>query len=47
MPYISMIFLPLCVSYLAYELFSYAGMPIICAEIVIGLILLHQINKKK
>ena len=47
MPYVFMIFLPLCISYLAYQLFSYDGMPIICAGITIGLILLHQINKKK
>ena len=46
MSYIAMIFLPLCIAYLSYELFSYNGMPIICAGITIGLILLHQINKK-
>ena len=45
MQYVSMILLPLCISYLAYELFPYDGLPIICAGITIGLILLHQINK--
>ena len=45
MSYIFMIFLPLIISYLIYELFSYTWMPIVCAEITIGLILLNCINK--
>ena len=47
MSYIAMVLLPLITAYFAYELFSYSEMPVICAEITIGLILLYQINKKK